>query len=315
MPTPRLTSARPSTSRDRSAARRRTGEPPGGSARGVPWIVVATVLTIAAIATAVFVAIRSEGGKPGQAAVQLEDVHGLGLDPGDGTLYVGTHFGLFRLPEGGGPSRAGEQVQDFMAFTVAGPGNYLAGGHPGQGQGGPSSVGLIETTDGGETWTTLSLAGKADFHALEARHGQVYALNAMTGELVVSKDKQSWETRSQPPIADFAVSPQDADLLIATTREGPALSADGGRTFQPVEGAPLLQLVAWADDGALVGVAPDGAVHASTDGGRSWEKRGSIEGAPRALAVADGDAVYAAVDGAILASNDGGRTFTPRHTE
>ena len=29
----------------------------------------------------------------------------------------------------------------------------------------PSSLGLIESTDGGKTWQQLSLAGEADFHA------------------------------------------------------------------------------------------------------------------------------------------------------
>jgi hypothetical protein len=284
---------------------------------GTPWIVVATVLVIVVIAAAVFFAIRSEQGSPGASspAARVEHVHGLGVDPGDGALYAGTHYGLFRLPEGGGAAQVGDQMQDFMGFTVAGSGHYLASGHPGAGQDGPSSVGLIESTDGGRTWTTLSLPGEADFHALKARHGQVYGINAMSGAFMVTTDKKAWETRSELSAADFAVSPEDADVIIATTREGPVRSSDGGRSFQLVAGAPLLQLVAWADDGTIVGVAPDGAVHASTDKGGSWEQRGSIEAAPHALAVAAGNEVFAAVDGAILASADGGRSFTPRHTE
>ncbi len=45
---------------------------------------------------------------------------------------------------------------DLMGFTVAGPGRYLASGHPGLHVDLPQPVGLIETTDGGVTWTPVS---------------------------------------------------------------------------------------------------------------------------------------------------------------
>jgi hypothetical protein len=67
-------------------------------------------------------------------------------------------------------------------FTVTGPGQLLASGHPGQGQGGSSSVGLIESKDAGQTWRTRSLSGEADFHALEYLHDRVYRLSSMTGQ-------------------------------------------------------------------------------------------------------------------------------------
>jgi hypothetical protein len=87
------------------------------------------------------------------------------LNPGDGTVYAGTHDGLFKLPVEGSPIRVADRVQDFMGFTVVGPNHFLASGHPKSGSSGPASLGLIESTDGGLTWTPLSLAGGADFHA------------------------------------------------------------------------------------------------------------------------------------------------------
>ncbi len=201
-----------------------------------------------------------------------------------------------------------------MGFTVAGPNHFLASGHPGQGQEGPSSIGLIESTDGGQTWKSLSLAGEADFHSLEARHGRVYGVNAMTGQFLVSEDKQTWDERGSIAMADFAVSPEDADIILATTQQGLVRSEDGGRAWKRVAGAPLLQLVSWADDGTLVGVQPDGAVQVSTDAGETWEQRGKLGAQPHALLAANGE-IYGAIDGAILASDDGGRTFTPRFEE
>jgi len=247
--------------------------------------------------------------------VEVEHVHGLGVDPQDDTLYAGTHYGLVRLPEEGEPALVANRVQDFMGFTVAGPGHYLASGHPGAGQDGPTSLGLIESTDGGRTWQSLSLAGEADFHALEARHDRVYGLNALTGEFMVTDDKQAWKTRAGLPMADFAVSPEDPDVLLATTEQGLALSEDGGTTFGAIPGAPLLQLVSWAEDGTIVGAAPDGSVHASTDGSQTWQPRGALDAPPHALTATSGEEVFAAVEGAILASTDGGQTFAVRHRE
>jgi len=251
------------------------------------------------------------GSAPSQGdSVHLAHVHGLGVDPGTGDLYAASHYGLIRFPQQGKPSRVGGLVQDLMGFTVVGPNHFLASGHPGAGQDGPSNVGLIESTDGGRSWQTLSLAGQADFHVLKTRHGLVYGSN--DGQLMVSKDGRTWDTRARITMADLAVSPQDPQTLLATTQQGLARSTDGGRSFLLVPGAPLLLLVTWTDTGALVGITPEGTVHVSGDGGTTWSQRGSAGGAPEAL-TASGDQVYAAVEGKILSSDDAGRTFRNRY--
>jgi len=277
------------------------------------WILV--VIALLMIGVLGFLALRGSGSSETSATggVELEHVHGLGVDPGDNTLYAGTHYGLFRLPEEGQATRIADRVQDFMGFTVAGPDHFLASGHPGEGQDGPSSLGLIESTDGGQTWASLSLAGEADFHALEYRHGQVYGVNSMTGEFMVSADKKNWETRTDLPMADFAVSSDDPEVVLATTEQGLAGSEDGGRSFTLVRGAPPILLVSWADDGTLVGLGPDGTVYVSSDGGEAWEERARLDGSPEALAAVNETEIYAAAGGAVLASTDGGRNFTVRH--
>ncbi|MCA0143839.1 F510_1955 family glycosylhydrolase [Blastococcus sp. LR1] len=234
-------------------------------------------------------------------------MHGLAVDPADGELYAGTHHGVVRVAEDGRLTRIADRVQDFMGFTVVGPEHYLASGHPGEGQSGPANLGLIESTDGGATWETMSLAGAADFHALDAAQGVIYGYSG--GRLLVSDDKTDWTDRGTMNIADLAVDPSRPQRLVVTTEDGPALSEDGGRSVAPIPQAPLLQLIAWSPDAsAVVGVAPDGAVHASTDGGRTWQEKGRVDGAPEALGV-NGDDVYVAVGGAVVASADGGTTF------
>jgi len=279
------------------------------------WILV--VIALLVIGVLGFLALRGSGSSetPTTGGAELEHVHGLGVDPGDNTLYAGTHYGLLRLPEQGQATRIADRVQDFMGFTVAGPDHFLASGHPGKGQDGPSSLGLIESTDGGQTWQSLSLAGEADFHALEYRHGQVYGVNSMTGEFMVSADKETWDTRMNLPMADFAVSPNDPEVILATTEQGLARSDDGGRSFGLVRGAPLMLLVSWAHDGTLVGLGPEGTVYVSSDGGEAWEERAGLGGSPEALAAVNANEIYAAAAGAVLASTDGGRNFTVRYQD
>jgi hypothetical protein len=309
MSKPRTGSARPSV----QTAQVGTGRTPTPTPQSSRTAVLVAVGVVTALVVLIGAVVLASGGDEDTAAVEVAHVHGLGVDPQDDTLYAGTHYGLIRLPEQGEPTRVADRVQDFMGFTVVGPGRYLASGHPGEGQDGPSSLGLIESTDGGQTWESLSLAGEADFHALEARHGRVYGLNALTGEFMVSEDKQTWDTRGTLPMADFAVSPDDPEALLATTEQGLARSEDGGDTYTAVPNAPLLQLVSWAADGTIIGAAPDGTVHASTDGGQTWQQRGSLDAPPHALTATSSSDVFAAVDGAILASTDGGRSFDVRY--
>lgn len=132
---------------------------------------------------------------------------------------------------------------------------------------------------------------------------------------MVSDDKTTWETRSSQPMADFAVSPDDPDLIVATTEQGLASSDDGGRSYTLVRGAPLLLLVSWAEEGTLVGVGPEGTVHVRAGDGEDWQRRGVLEGAPEALAAVSSDEIYAAAGGAVLVSTDGGREFAVRYQD
>lgn len=248
-------------------------------------------------------------------------VHGLGVDPADGVLYAATHSGLFRIPEQGRAERVANRAQDTMGFSVVGPGTFIGSGHPDFREDDirPPLLGLIESTDRGQTWERLSLHGKADFHALHGAHGQVYGYDSTSGTFMVTRDRKEWDRRARLPMRDFAVSPTEPDTVLATTQRGLALSSDGGRAFRPVAEAPVLAVLAWAQQDSLYGLGPDGTVHHSTDGGTTWARRGTVGAQPEAVTVdaRDGkETLYvAAGDRGILASSDGGTSFATRYQE
>lgn len=256
---------------------------------------------------------RPDGQSHGEHP-DLAHIHGLGVNPKDGKLYVASHHGLFLVSGKGEPEQIAGRTQDFMGFTVVGPDHFLGSGHPGPGDGEqPPHLGLIESTDAGKTWKSLSLSGEADFHAMEAKHDRVYGFDSQTAQLMVSEDKKSWDKKAQLPLADIAVSPKDADEILATTEQGVQRSTDGGRNFAPIDGAPPLFFIDWASADRLVGVAPDGKVYVSGDGGKAWSQGGSVSGGPQAILALGESEVYVATEEAIYHSKDDGKSFTEFH--
>ena len=242
----------------------------------------------------------------------LAHVHGLGINPADGMLYAASHFGVFTVPADKAPARVGDRAQDTMGFVVVGADHFLGSGHPDRLE--PDTaphLGLIESKDAGRTWQTLSLKGAADFHSLEVKHNRVYGFNSQNGQIMVSENQRDWDTRARVALADLTVSPTDPNVIVATTKEGVVRSTDGGRTFAPTAGSPLLMLLDWYEEGTVVGVAPDGIVHVSGDSAATWTAKGRVGGTPAALAV-KGSEVYIATESAIHASTDSGGTFTIR---
>ncbi|UQA91897.1 F510_1955 family glycosylhydrolase [Streptomyces halobius] len=246
-----------------------------------------------------------------ESGAGVSHVHGLGIDPADGRLYVATHYGVIAVADDGSSKRVSDTA-DYMGFTVAGPKTFLGSGHPAEGDGGHANRGLIKSTDSGKTWKTLSLGGEADFHALDYAHNTIYGYDSTNGLLRVSKDGKKWDKRAELAAVDIAVSPNDPDTVLATTQNGIAKSTDGGNTF--TDGTePILAFVSWAKPDALYGIDPAGALQRSTDGGTTWKKTGTVPGGqPQALTAVSADRVLAATQKGVYESRDSGKTFTKR---
>jgi hypothetical protein len=241
----------------------------------------------------------------------LSHIHGLGVDPADGQLYVATHEGVIAVADDGSSQRVSDTA-DYMGFTIAGPKTFLGSGHPAEGSGGHANRGLIKSTDAGKTWNTLSLGGEVDFHALDYAHNTIYGYDSTGGLLRVSKDGRSWDKRAELAALDIAVSPNDPDIVLATTQNGIAKSTNGGKSFSRRAG-PVMAYLSWTKPDALYGIDPTGALHRSTDGGATWKKTATVPGGqPQALTAVDANRVLIATQDGVYESRDGGKTFTQR---
>lgn len=256
----------------------------------------------------------ADGGRQPAVAVEFGHVHGLTVDHGSGVLYAATHVGLFRIDDTRTAVRVSKESPDLMGFAAIGPGHFLASGHPDQHGDGPANLGLIESTDGGVTWRTMSLSGAADFHGLRVAHGTVYGYNSTDGAFLVSTDRRTWERRSTVALGAFAVSPTDPQAVLAVGQAGLQRSTDGGRTWTPISGAPPVGVLAWEQGAEVWGASGgDGTVWQSADGGATWQRRGRLPAQPHALTTHE-STVFAAVTGdEIVVSTDGGVTWTRRY--
>ncbi len=235
-------------------------------------------------------------------------IHGLGVDPADDSLYVATHFGLFHIDESGRPSRVADRYQDTMAFTVVGPGHFLGSGHPDLTEDLPAHLGLIESTDAGETWTPLALQGEADFHILEPAGDALYAYDATSGRLLRTEDRKSFDEVFQGPLISVAAVDESVPLT-ATNGNGRLVSIDAGSGETRELGGPPMMYLDTTADGTLAGIDPNGVVQVSTDTGRTWRVVGSIDGQPAAFTISD-QGWYAATETAVFQSSDDGETWS-----
>lgn len=236
-------------------------------------------------------------------------VHGLGIDPADGTLYAAGHYGVFRIGEGGVPIRIADRRQDTMAFTVTGPHAFLGSGHPDLREDLPPHLGLIESTDGAETWEPLSLQGEADFHALEVVGDRVFGYDSTSGRILTTTDRTSWETVTTGQFIDLAPVPGKTDRILATTGKGELVELILSGQTTPVAGAPTLVWIDATPADKLVGTGPQGEIYAADKPTGEWEQRGTVPGEPSALDAAD-DVWHIATDSGIYASEDRGATWT-----
>ena len=203
----------------------------------------------------------------------LDHVHA--AVPVDGGLLVGTHTGVVRVDVvSGAVTPVGTSRDDFMG--LAGSSELLvASGHPGEGSTLPDPVGLLRSTDAAETWSTVSLTGEIDFHAL-AVDGDRIAGSATTGDVLYSEDAgATWTAIAQMEATSLAWF--DGRLWIA---DGVALSSWAPGEAAPVDagGGAAVLIAAVSDSSRLWALVADGTLVTSTDG-VSWEEAGGVSSA------------------------------------
>jgi hypothetical protein len=304
-----------------------------------PRALVAGALALVALGLVLFLTVGSgDGGDEEEAASaggelrtpwvdpdgQSPIVGSVDVNPGDGSLWLSTNTGLFRVPKGSGtPERVtgrletdvGEgSISEQLVIRFRGPDDLIASGHPPAGEALPAALGMIASKDAGKTWTGLGEVGRNDFHAIQIAGDLIVAGVYGEPSVTVSRDGgRTFETSTPPEtLVDLEVDPDDPKRWVASTFEELVVTEDEGRSWRPVEPIPNVRF-AWPAGDTLLRVDPGGPVKVSSDGGRTWQDRGSTGGEPQAMFAETREHVYVALfDGTVKESTDGGRTWTDR---
>jgi hypothetical protein len=282
---------------------------------------VIALLLAGVLLLALFAGCGDSGSEDRSAGPRIDDpgpvhVHGLGVNPKDGALFIATHTGLFRAPKDQeNAERVADRYQDTMGFTVAGPDHFLGSGHPDfqKDPDLPPLLGLVESTDAGQTWEPISLLGEADFHVLEATGRRVFGFDSSGGRLMASDDGgKTWSRRTAPePLVSLVIHPRDARQVIASGERALYASRDEGRRWRKI--APAAGLLAWPEPDRVYLIAADGDVSRGDNAGTAWRRVGNIGGQPAAFESEGKAELYAALhDGTVKRSADGGESWRVR---
>jgi hypothetical protein len=250
-------------------------------------------------------------------------VGSLSVDPEAGTLMIGTGLGLLRLEEGATRAKPLEgelttpegsgTISPNLVLRYTGPGQLIASGHPKDGGSGlPENLGLIRSEDEGATWTSVSLLGQEDLHALDARGDVVAGQPVEAARVLVSDDGgKTFEERTPPSVPiDVDLDPADPRRIALTTADGVFISTDAGGSWRQRDVATTETHLAWSETGPLYRIDASGGVQVSEDGGQSWKPAGNAGGSPSTITVDAKGRLYAALaGGSIVRSADGGRSF------
>lgn len=213
---------------------------------------------VAVIGLAGLLYFNGQRGSTG-TAVQFRHIHGLSFSSDGSQLFVPAHDGLL-VYENGRWLAPDLPVHDYMGYSGTDDGFYSSG-HPGPGSNLVNPLGLIRSTDGGETIETLAFAGETDFHLMAAGYEShaVYVVNpAPNSRLPVGlhytlDDGQTWQQSQASGISgspiQLAVNPTEPGTVALATEDGWFLSNDHGDTFTRIGDAGLVTTVTFDPDG------------------------------------------------------------------
>jgi len=264
-----------------------------------------------------------ETAAPTAAPGTTTDIVSIAIDPTDGTLLAGSGPAFYRLPPGAEkpeqakgalstPKGSGTLTKDVVVRYEK-PGTIIASGHSSEAAL-PPVLGILRSTDNGETWEPISGLGEADYHEIEIQGNRIFALrNEDPGMIQISEDGgKTWDTREAPSVAapiDVSVNPGDPKIWAVSTDQGVFVSTNEGKSWRQRD-TTFGARIAWGAD-ALYAAGKDGKVKQSTDSGASWQEVGSIGAGPKELIVSPNGELYASVTGPeIRRSTDGGKTWT-----
>jgi hypothetical protein len=174
-------------------------------------------------------------------AVTLPHVHGIGFSADGAELSVAAHDGL-RIFTRGRWLDPEIPRHDYMGYAPVAAGFYSSG-HPAPGSELRNPLGLVKSSDGGESIEHLAFEGESDFHVMAVGYYShaIYVINPQANSQLPPglhysfDDGESWQqaalNRLTGQLIGIAVHPSDESVVALVTATGLFLSTNHGDDF------------------------------------------------------------------------------------
>ena len=184
----------------------------------------------------------SEGFYQEATDVKVDHIHGLGYPGAGDALMVASHNGPLLYEEGMWKETTSEK-HDYMGFQAVADG-FVSSGHPEPGSDYENPLGLLKSTNAGESFKQYAFAGEIDFHYLAASYhtDRIYVFNEMpsdnldNGFFYTDDYGQKWTTMDMKGfeaemMSNMAAHPDTPETVAIGTERGLYLSTDAGQSF------------------------------------------------------------------------------------
>lgn len=215
--------------------------------------------------------------EPANAGLGVPELHAIAQHPHDGTLLIGSEYGLYRAaPDDDTFERIGEDVLNLPVLSLAFDANNLQTMYAGT-----YRRGIFISRDGGTTWESAGglFRGRLSPKGLLASSQGIFA--RVLFERVYKSDDAGETWRAvwtgmpyEAEVQTLSVAPSDATQMYAGTNIGLYFSRDAGESWERRGLEQLSVFAIWIaphrPQSLIVG-ATDGLYH-SDDGGLTWTR-------------------------------------------
>jgi len=173
---------------------------------------------------------------------KIEHIHGIGYAGNMPGISIATHSGI-KVYQNGKWFETKTELHDYMGFQATKNG-FFASGHPERGANLKNPLGLMKSSDGGNTLEKLAFYGESDFHNLAVGYNTeaIYLYNErpnsklQQGFYFSTDNGQDWKNSKlkglSSTIHSFSVHPDQSSVVAVSAKDGVYLSTDYGNTFE-----------------------------------------------------------------------------------
>jgi hypothetical protein len=173
---------------------------------------------------------------------KIEHIHGIGYAGNIPGISIATHSGI-KVFQNGKWLETTTQLHDYMGFQATKNG-FFASGHPEPGVNLKNPLGLMKSSDGGNTLEKLAFYGESDFHNLAVGYNteMIYLYNErpnsklQQGFYFSTNNGQEWKNSKLKGLSStihaFSVHLDQSSVVAVSSKDGVYLSTDYGNTFE-----------------------------------------------------------------------------------